>query len=188
MMYRLLRNIHLILGMSAALFVLLYAFSAAQMAHRIRLTPRFTEEDVSLPPGLAARPLAVLLHAQRGYGGELGNPQMTPKGFRVTLSRPGTNYAVTYDRSTGQAHIRRESRSFMGELNRLHHQNGLRHSDGALNAWGWALALVSVVLLAIGATGVWMWFHIHSERAMGTLLLSFNLVVSLGLLAMLRIL
>jgi hypothetical protein len=156
------------------------------MAHRIRLTPQISEEDLTLPAGLAARPVAAVLMQQRGYGGEIGTTQMTPKGFRVTISRPGTAYAVTYDRTTGQTHIRRDTRSFLAMLNRLHHQNGLRHEDGRLNAWGWALALVSIALLALGATGVYMWFQMRTERRIGTVLLTANLVISLGLLAALR--
>ena len=187
MMWRLIRDTHLILGMSAFLFVLLYAVSAAQMAHRLRLTPQVSEEDIVLPAGLAARPLAAVLMEQRGYGGELGNPQMTPNGFRVTITRPGTNYVVTYDAAAGRAHVRRETRSFLGMLNRLHHQNGLHHADGRLNAWGWALALVSVALLALGVTGVCLWFRLRRERAIGMALLAANLAVSLGLLIALRL-
>jgi len=62
----------------------------------------------------------------------------------------------------------------------------LRHEDGRLNAWGWALALVSIMLLALGGTGVYMWFKLHTERAIGAVLLALNLMVSLGLLVALR--
>jgi hypothetical protein len=186
-MYKLVRNTHLVLGLSSLLFLLMYSISAVQMAHRIRLTPEVAEEDITVTPGLAARPLADTLMRDRGYGGELGNPQMTPKGFRITLTRPGTLYAINYDRATGQAHVRKETRSFMGMLNRLHHQNGLHHADGVLNAWGWALLLVSVGLLLIGATGIYMWFQLHKERRIGSVLLGLNLVVSIGLLLALRL-
>lgn len=185
-MYRLIRNSHLVLGLSSVLFILTYAVSAVQMAHRIRLAPQVTEEDLTLPAGLAPRRLAEELNRDRGYGGELGNPQPAAKGFRVSVTRPGTNYAVTYDAATGQTHVRREERSFLGMLNRLHHQNGLHHQDGRLNAWGWALALVSIVLLLIGASGVYLWFQMHRERIIGTVLLTANLLVSLGLLLALR--
>ena len=57
-MHKFIRNTHLILGMTSVLFVLLYAVSAAQMAHKIRLAPTVAEEDVMLGPGLAARPAA----------------------------------------------------------------------------------------------------------------------------------
>lgn len=186
-MHKFIRNTHLILGMASVLFVLVYAVSAAQMAHRIRLTPRVEEEDVTLTAGLAARPLADALMAQRGYGGELGQTQMTPNGFRVNIARPGTLYVVNYNRTTGQAHIRRETRSFLGVLNRLHHQHGLHHADGVLNAWGWALLIVSVGMLFIGASGVYLWFKIHKERTVGAILLAANVVISLGLLVALRL-
>lgn len=185
-MYRFLRNTHLILGLSGFLFVLTYAVSAVQMAHRIRLQPAVSEEDVTLAAGLAARPLADALMQLRGYSGELGKPQTTPQGFRVGITRPGANYDVRYNAATGQAHIRKETRSFLGMLNRLHHQNGLRHADGRLNAWGWALALVSVALLVLGGTGVYLWFRMRTDRVTGAVLLCGNLVISLGLLIVLR--
>jgi hypothetical protein len=185
-MYKLIRNTHLILGLLSVSFVLTYAMSAVQMAHRIPIAPQVTEEDVALQPGLAPRSVAEALMQQRGYGGELGNPQPQPGGFRVTIGRPGRVFTVRYESATGQAHVRRETRSFLGMLNRLHHQNGLHHQDGRLNAWGWALALVSVVFLVLGATGVYLWFRMHKERAIGAVLLGANLVVSLALLRLLR--
>jgi hypothetical protein len=185
-MYKLIRNTHLILGMGSLLFVLMYAVSAAQMAHRIRLTPQVAEEDVALAPGLEPRPLADALMRERGYGGELGNPAATPNGFRVNIGRPGTQYVVNYDRTTGVAHVRREVRSFLGMLNRLHHQHGLRHTDGVLNAWGWALLVVSLAMLFLGGSGVYLWFKWHGERLIGSILLGANLVISLGLLVALR--
>jgi hypothetical protein len=185
-MHKFLRNTHLVLGLASVLFVLTYAVSAVQMAHRIRIAPEISEEDLTLPPGLHARPLADALLQQRGYGGELGKPQPAPNGFRVTIGRPGTLYTVSYNSTTGQTRVRRETRPFLGMLNRLHHQNGVRHEDGRLNAWGWALALVSVALLLLVATGVYLWFKMHRERRAGAALLAANLVVSLSLLAALR--
>jgi hypothetical protein len=185
-MHRLLRNTHLVLGLASLFFVLMYAVSAVQMAHRIRLTPTIEEEGLTLPPGLAPRALAEAVHQQRGYGGELGKPQTTPKGFRITLTRPGTVVLVAYDTATGYTHIRKQTRAFLGMLNRLHHQNGLHHEDRRLNLWGWALALVSVAFLLMGATGIYLWFKIHTERTIGIILLSVNLVVSLALLTVMR--
>lgn len=185
-MYRLIRNTHLVLGLVSVLFILTYAVSAVQMAHRIRLSAQTVEEDVALAPGLSPRAFAEALMQQRGYGGELGKPQATPAGFRVSITRPGASVDAVYDSATGRAHLRRQVRSFLGMLNRLHHQNGLHHEDGRLNLWGWALALVSVVLLLIGASGVYLWFRIHAERLTGAILLSANLIVSLALLFILR--
>jgi hypothetical protein len=185
-MYRLIRNTHLVVGLLSFAFVLMYAVSAVQMAHRIAIAPEVHEEDLALGAGLAPRPLAEMLSREHGYSGELGNPQAMPGGFRVTIGRPGRIFTVRYDQKTGKTHVRRETRPFLGMLNRLHHQNGLDHDDGRLNAWGWALALVSVALLALGTSGVYLWFKMHAERAVGAALLAANLIVSLGLLAMMR--
>jgi hypothetical protein len=185
-MHRFLRNLHLVLGLTSILFILTYAVSAVQMAHRIRLAPQISDEDMKLPAGLEARPLAEMLMEKQGYGGELGKPQAMTNGFRVVINRPGTSFTVTYDATTGQSHIRRETRSMLGMLNRLHHQHGLHHLDGRLNAWGWALAMISGALFFIGGTGVYLWYRMHTERVVGSVLLTANLLVSVGLLMALR--
>ena len=184
-MWRLIRDTHLMLGMSAVLFVFLYAVSAAQMAHRLRLTPQVSEEE-SCARGIGGAAARGGADGAAGIRRRVGQSAMTPNGFRVTITRPGTNYVVTYDAAAGRAHVRRETRSFLGMLNRLHHQNGLHHADGRLNAWGWALALVSMALLALGITGVCLWFRLRRERTTGTILLVTNLVVSVALLIALR--
>ena len=75
-------------------------------------------------------------------------------------------------------HVRRDTRPFMGMLNRLHHQNGLHHE-----AVGMGLTLVPRALLALGGAGVYMWFKRHTGRAIASVLLGLNGIVSLGLLA-----
>ncbi len=186
-MYRWIRTTHLVLGLSSALFVLLYAVSGAQMAHRWPLTRQVTNEDLTLPAGLAARPLSAALMDHRGYHGELRNPQTTPAGIRVVIARPGARYVVNYDAATGQAHIRRETFGFLAMVNQLHTLNGLHHADLTLNAWGWALVAFSLALIALGLSGIYLWFRIHIERAIGTVLLAANLAVSAGLLVALRL-
>jgi hypothetical protein len=186
-MYRWIRNTHLALGLSSALFVLLYALSAAQMAHRWPLTRQVADEDLALPAGLAARPLAAALMEQRGYHGELRNPLTTPAGIRMVIARPGARYGVNYDPVSGQAHVRCETFGFLAMMNQLHTLNGLHHADRTLNAWGWALLVFSLALIALGASGIYLWFRIHVERTIGALLLAANLAVSAGLLVALRL-
>jgi hypothetical protein len=142
---------------------------------------------LTLPPGLAARPLSAALMEQRAYHGELRNPQTTPGAIRIVIVRPGVRYVVNYHPATGQAHIRREFFGFFAMINQLHTLNGLHHSDRTLNAWGWALMVVSLALIALGVSGVYLWFQIHIERTIGTVLLAANLAVSAGLLVALRL-
>ena len=74
----------------------------------------------------------------------------------------------------------------MGMLNRLHHAAGLWHEAASMRAWALVVAVVSGMLLILGATGVCLWFARRTERASGAVLLAINLVVVLALLAAMR--
>lgn len=185
-MYRLIRNTHLILGLSASLIILVYAVSAVQMAHRLAITPHVSSEDLTLAPGLGARSAAQQLMDEHGYRGDLGPAESAGQQIRFSITRPGMAYAVTYYPAAGRAHIERRALPFMGLLNRLHHLNGFEHSSTAMNAWGWILAWISITLILLGATGVYMWFRIYNERRIGSILLAANLCVSIALLILLR--
>lgn len=186
-MYKLFRNIHLLTGLSSALLILVYAVSAVQMAHQFRIRPRVTNSALALTPGLDARPVAELLMNEHGMHGDLNATKTAGDQIHLTIVRPGTNYAVDYDRATGRARIQQRDLRFMGLMNRLHHLNGFGHWSAAMNAWAWVLAWVSVALLVLGATGLYMWFRLYKERLAGSILLGVNLCVSIVLLIALRL-
>ncbi len=185
-MYRLIRNIHLILGLLLFWMVMMYAVSAAQMAHQIKIVPVITESDVTATPGLDVRPLAMELMEKNGLTGELGNATSLPGGYRFPLTRAGGVTQITYDRATGKVHLKTSDNGVWGILNRLHHFHGLHNQSGARNAWGWLVLFASLAMFALGGTGVYMWFKLHKERGIGVVLLSANLVVSIILLIALR--
>ncbi|MDE3194738.1 MAG: PepSY-associated TM helix domain-containing protein [Acidobacteriota bacterium] len=186
MMYKWLRNLHLIVGLFALPMILTYAVSSVQMAHRIRIPQSVTEETLALSAGLAPRAAAQQLMDQRGFSGDFGNAATTPSAVTFAITRVGTRYQVTYNPANGNTHVRTIDTGVWGELNRLHHLNGFGHQNSAMNIWSWLLAVVSVILLTIGATGIYMWFKLHRERAVGIVLLSANLAISLLLLIILR--
>ena len=185
-MYKPIRTIHLVLGLFTALLILVYAVSAVQMAHQYAIRPRVSSQDLALQSGLEARSLAQLLMDHHGYHGDLGEIENAGGRLLLTISRPGGNYGVTYDPSTGRARIQMRELPFMGLLNRMHHLNGFGHWSPAMNAWAWILALVSITLLTLGATGVYMWYRLYNERRVGSILLGLNVCVSIVLLVMLR--
>ena len=185
-MYKKLRKIHLLLGVSLVPFILLYAISALQMAHEYPIRPAITNEDLKLERGLDARPLAKELMDQHACSGDLADVKTQSARLTLTISRPGTNCTASYDRLTGHAQLERRRLSFLGLLNRLHHLNGFAHTSLAMNTWAAVLAIVSVALLGLGATGIYMWFRLHTERLTGSILLALNLCVSLLLLFLLR--
>ena len=186
MIYKFLRNVHLIVGLLALPMILTYAVSSVQMAHRIRIAQKVSEEDVALAPGLTPRAVARQLMDRGSYAGDFGDVLATPAAVNFGINGVGTRYRINYDFVTGRTHVKATDIGIWGELNRLHHLHGFSHQNPAMNAWAWALAAVSIILLTIGATGLYMWFKLHRERAIGIALLSANLAISIFLLAILR--
>lgn len=188
-MYRLLRNAHLFLGLAAFLFVLMYGLSAVQMAHDtwFSMKPAVTEMRVSVAGDTSDDPRAIVRALRdAGVRGELGDVDRTPAGHKLDVARPGTTYQIEYTRATREATIKVSTAGFMGMLNRIHHLRGLGHDFGLINAWGVCVGVVSAALILLGATGIYLWFKIHSERAIGVVLLVINLGVCVTLLVLIR--
>ncbi len=187
MIYKFLRHTHLILGLLLFWVIMMYAVSAVQMAHKIRIVPVVTESDVIATPNLEARPLAHELMVKNGLSGEMGNVTSVAGGYRFALTRAGGGTQITYDRGSGKTHLRVSDTGVWGVLNRLHHFHGLHNQTGVRNLWGWTVLFASLGLFALGGSGVYMWFRLYNERTAGLVLLGANLVISMVLLTALRI-
>lgn len=188
-MYRLLRNTHLFLGIAAFLFLLMYGISAVQMAHNqwFSTKPVVTETRVSLPPETPDNARAIARELRNsGVRGELRQVNATAAGYQLEIERPGAHYQVEYTRASHEAKVRVRTAGFIFMLNRIHHIGGMWHDYGPINAWGVLVGLVSASLIVIGATGIYLWFKIHSERVIGMALLAVNVGVCVTLLVMIR--
>src|SRR5690242_3453248 len=104
----------------------------------------------------------------RGYRGEMMQVNASHDGASFRIVRPGTVYEVAW--ASGRAKIRTNEANFMGMLNRIHHIGGLWHEFTLINVWGFFVGGVSLTLLILGATGIYLWFKIHQERVIGTVL------------------
>jgi hypothetical protein len=189
MMYRYLRNTHLYLGLFCCLFLLMYGVSSVQMAHNawFSMRPRVNEVHFTLAPSADSRAVARELIDRYGLRGELGPARfVTPAQLSFTLTRPGTVYQVQYAPATGDTRVRDSHAGFMGMLNRLHHVNGLWHDYWLVNVWGALVAMVSVALIVIAVTGIFLWFKIHNERVVGLILLVASLGYSLTIIVLAR--
>ena len=175
-MYRLLRDTHLLTGLFCGLFVLVYGLSAIQMAHNkwFSLKPEVTAQSYSIPASLGARAAARAL-MDRGLRGDLRDVAGT--NFRIV--RPGTVIAVRYDPATGTAELKISRAGFWGILNRLHHARGLWHEYAPMNVWGGFVAVISLAMFLLGATGVYLWFRLYNERSIGIGILVVSLAWSL---------
>lgn len=191
-MYRLIRNIHLTLGLAFALALGIYLLSSVRLAHRSWFQPQPTvsEKTVAIEPRNAATPRALGLHLieEHGLRGEIARVQPSDDGsFAFTLRRLGTAYQVRYQPGAREVHVKTTRLAFIGMLQSMHFAHGFWHEMELINIWGAVLLLTSIGLLLMGASGIYLWFETHDERKIGSVLLTSALVFGLGLLVLVRI-
>jgi hypothetical protein len=169
MIYRKVLAVHLCTGMFCLAFLAMYGWSAVQMAHRkwFGLRDRVTEQQYTLLPGLSdARSVSRLLPVR----GELTGIRLGSSGLVFTVVRPGTVYLVNYAAESGVATVQTHDSGVGGALNRIHQTQGMWHEDRLANAWAAVLGLVSLGLLVLGASGVYLWLRNQRERVIGAAL------------------
>jgi hypothetical protein len=189
-MYKAIRNIHLVLASFSLPFLIMYGVSAVQMSHSswFQMKPAVTEHELSLASGQtdARRVAREIMNRRPDTKGELSNVQSTDVGLTLRIVVPGTVHEVRYDRTSGVARVKTSVAGMMGMLNRLHHWAGFWHEPASMKAWAVAVAIVSLGLLLVGATGIYMWFTRRPERRIGIVLLAVNVVFAITLLTLLR--
>jgi hypothetical protein len=188
-MYKFLRNTHLLIGLFCFLFLLMYGVSAVQMAHNrwFNNKPVVTEAGYKLDAGAAdARIVARQLMDRYDVKGELAQVRKSGDGFDFRIQRPGTVYEVSYATDSGAATVKTNTANFMGMLNRIHHVGGLWHEFSLTNVWSVFVGLVSLGLILLALTGIYLWFKIHSERLVGGILLGVSLGYSVTLMVLIR--
>ena len=189
-MYQWLRNTHLVAGLLALPFLLMYGLTAVQMSHAgwFSLKPMVTETTVTVAasPINDGRALARVLMDQNGLRGEIRQVRATDSGFHLQIEHPGTVYRVEYSSQTHQAVIRTSVAPFMGMLNRIHHLAGFRNASFVMDVWGGWVVAVSICLFVLGLTGIYMWFRTYKERVVGSILLAVSLGYSLTLILLIR--
>jgi hypothetical protein len=188
-MYKFLRNSHLILGAFSFLFVLMYGVSSVQMAHNTWFNnkPLVNESSEKIAPMMDARKAARVLMDKYSWRGELGQVTTRRDDLVFRVIRPGVVYEVTYAPVSGDTKIKTNVANWMGMLNRIHHIGGFWHEYSLINVWSVFVALISVSLILIALSGIYLWFKIHKERLIGGVLLAGGLIYGLGLMILLRI-
>jgi len=189
-MYKIIRTIHLLLASFSLPFLIMYGVSAVQMSHStwFQMKPAVTEHELSLASGetdarIVAREIMNQLPDTKG---ELSNVQSAGTGLTLRIVVPGTVHEVRYDRTSGVVRVKTSVAGKMGMLNRLHHWAGFWHEPTSMKAWAIAVAIVSLGLLLVGATGIYMWFTRRPERRIGIVLLAANVAFAVTLLTLLR--
>jgi hypothetical protein len=174
-MYQKLRALHLSAALFILVFLLAYAISAVELAHRGWVThpEQSTKEPRKQAPGITdARILA------RDWRGELASIESSPAvlKFRVITSL-GRVYDVTYSIATGETTVKTTTISFLTTLAWVHISHGI---------WAFVAAFVSIGLLTLGATGIYLWLNNHKERWIGGALVVAGVGITVGLIISMR--
>ena len=189
-MYKVVRNLHLLLASFSLPFLIMYGVSAVQMGHSswFQMKPVVVEREIPLASGQSDARLVAreIMSRQPDMKGELSNVQTTASGLTLRIVVPGTVHDGRYDRASGVARIKTSVAGVMGMLNRLHHWAGFWHEPLSMKAWAVFVAVVSVGLLLLGASGIYMWFTRRPERRIGIALLTVNLIFAITVLTLLR--
>lgn len=185
-MFRLMRNIHLGLGLIFVVMAVIFAVSSLVIIYRPWLgsSPQISESTVQISleaapnPRVAARQL-MADHAMKGDLQQI-REQGDTVSFRIV--RPGEVTEVNYGRLSGVAKINVRRHKALETLVQLHTNHGLWHGYLPSNIWAAISLLTSVGLLLLGVTGIYLWFAHQSERRIGGILLGFGL--SYGLISL----
>jgi hypothetical protein len=171
---------------------MMYGVSAIQMAHRswFNIKPAVTKTQATIAPEKATdgRAVARELMDQGAVRGEIeGEVKVTAAGYRFTVVRSGTVYEVDYSRENGNAKVLINTPGLLGMLVRIHHIQRLDHQYMPTNVWAALLMVVSMALIILAVTGIYLWFKLHQERIMGGVLLTLSLGYSLTLMVLIRL-
>jgi hypothetical protein len=189
-MFRLMRNVHLILGLLFFSYAMLFAASSLVIIYRPWLKVTRSEEQqivrVAFDRTQTPRDLAFELMQNHQLKGDLRDIKQDAGAIRFIIARPGTRSEVTYTASTGEAKIRTRREGFLETLVQLHINHGFFHDFLPANAWSLLSLLGSVGLFLLGATGIYLWFCHHEERVIGFVILALGLAYSLTTLVLSR--
>lgn len=189
-MQRLMRNVHLALGLLFVLIALVFAVSSLVIIYRPWLAPAAqpSELTIALSAAAAASPRATALELMKehGFRGDLRQIQQRNGTFTFQIVRPGEAAAVTYTPSSGTAVVKVTRQGALETMVQLHTNHGFWHDYLPSNLWAALGFLGSVGLLLLGLTGIYLWFARYRDW-IGAVLLGFGVLVGAVTLVLTRL-
>jgi hypothetical protein len=188
-MYRIIRDLHLYLGLFVSPFVLLFAASvfflnhgkvipgSASSGHTCQ--PRSIPSDIADVQGTEAVNRVRQVLDVCGVTGEIGFVRNQRKEQRIVVpvSAPGRETTVTIDLVARSASVSERQMSIWETIAYLHkspgpHNVAIRGNWFWTRAWRWPADATIYLLLFISASGVYLWLAIRAERRIGIVLLA----------------
>src|SRR3989454_181454 len=188
--YRLVRDLHLYLGLFISPFVLVFAISVFFLVHswlpRIASDSSTTRVVSALPlPGdlqtLSGRPLIDALKPaleKAGVRGEVGFVRHMVKEEKLTIpvTIPGRQTTVSISIASREATIVTRETGLANALVTLHKSPGQHGANIRMNwfymrVWRWMADATVYLILFISVSGVYLWYVLRAERSVGLILL-----------------
>ena len=188
--YRLVRDLHLYLGLFISPFVLAFASSVFFLAHS--WLPQFAPETsttrvvpaFSVPADwatLSGRPLIEALKPaleRANVRGEVGFVRRLTKEQKliIPVTIPGRETTVSIDLATREATVVTRERGLADALVTLHRSPGqhgptIRMNWFYMQVWRWLADATVYLILFISISGVYLWYLLRAERTVGLILL-----------------
>ena len=188
--YRLIRDLHLYLGLFSSPFVLVFAISVFFLVHT--WLPKIGSETSTtrvvsallLPvnlPTLSGRPLIdairpVLEKAE--VHGEIGFIRHLVKEEKliIPVTVPGRQTIVTISIASREATIVTRETGLADAMATLHrspgeHAPAIRMNWFYMQAWRWLADTTAYLILFISVSGIYLWYVLRAERRVGFVLL-----------------
>jgi hypothetical protein len=198
--YRVIRDLHLYLGLFISPFVLVFAISVFFLVHSwlpkigsVTATKRVVSAS-PLPEGLqtlSGRPLIEALKpllARAGVRGEIGFVRHVAKEEKLVIPViiPGRETTVNLSLGNGEATIETREAGLADALVTLHKSPGQHGPDIRMNwfymkAWRWMADATVYLILFISVSGIYLWYVLRAERAAGLILLSAGALLFFGM-------
>jgi hypothetical protein len=101
------------------------------------------------------------------------------------IGHMGTMNEVRFKRGGTEAQVTKKVAPFIGMMVAMHRTFGLDKPYGPHVFWGVLMFFTSVGLLILGVSGIYLWFKIHKERLIGSILLFGGLAFGLTMVSLL---
>ena len=193
------RDLHLYAGLFISPFILLFAASVVFLNHG-RLPPDLpstvrTFQDVLVPRGLESASgreavnLAREILPQLGINGEIGflRPVRADRHLLFPVSKPGAEMMVDIDLAARAASLSTRRTGTWEALAYLHKSPGphlvaIRGNWIWTRLWRWFADATTYLTLFISLSGIYLWYAIRAERAIGAALLAAGALSFFGLI------
>lgn len=190
------RKIHVYFGLYFLLFIWLFAFSGLVLNHHWEFTQFYQREEkqlsshaITVPVAPDDKAVARAIAAQLDLRGEVNvsaRSEQTPDLLKFQVARAGTAYQVNADLGKSSAEVEKRGPGAWRLLHTLHTFTGVSIRDETRQrnwapTWLWVLAMdaLAIGLLAMVATGIYLWWQLRARRVIGLAVLGTGVAISI---------